>query len=297
MANKTRLPLNFKEIKSKSLKAGVVYALRTYSFYDEEKEERKILKTDASGRQLEKLLKDGNRNNISKTLTTLKDSGMIIERGKYYIIPDLPKDVSYRDISTDFMKQLLQKRNSAYIMVYLWLHRRYYTRIQKGQEPLFSIGDILRQVFQVYSRSQNSYNRVTSILAEMVNDGVLAFGTVRVGRTFLRKIYGLSECFASEAVLKMIIENQTKNIDDDYVDTDTEEFENVEIEEEHPVIMSPVYFHLLGSNKDYTFDEIKDELEFRTREWVEENFYALPENRELIYTSGLDEVFPQFFGF
>lgn len=297
MANKTRLPLNFKEIKEKKLKAGVVYALRTYSFYDTEKEQRKILKTDASGRQLEKVLEDGNRNNISKTIKQLKEDNVLIEQGKYYIISELPKEMSYRDISTDFMKQLLQKRNSSYIMVYLWLHRRYYTRIQKQQEPLFSIGDILRQVFQVYSRSQNSYNRVTSILAEMVNDGILAFGTVRIGRTFLKKIYGLSECFASEEILKMIIKNQTKNIDDDYIDTDSEEFNDVKIDEEYPVITTPVVFHLLGRSKDYTYDEIKDELFMRDKSWVEENFYALPENRELIYTSGLDEEFPQYFDF
>ena len=296
---KTRLPLNFEEIKEKHLKAGVVYALRTYSFYDTQKSERKILKTDASGRKLETMLKDGNRNHVTKAVTQLKKDNVLVDMGKFYVIKDIPKEVSSLELPTEFVKELLRTRNSEYIMIYLWLYRRYNMRKSQGQLPLFTVGDILSKVFFIKGRNKSTYKRINQTLADLVADGLVDFRVVRIGRTYLKEILGVSEQFMTRKIVEKAIEQQQVNKEDDYIDTDTLDYDNLQIEEAGPVITSPakVLFCLKGSNKKYTYEEIKDELFMQSREWVEENFYALPENRELIYSSGLDEEFPQYFGF
>lgn len=297
--SKTRLPLDFENMKKNKLKPGVVYALRTYSFYDTKKSERKILKADVTGRKLEKLLKDGNRNHVTKAVTQLKRDNILVESGKFYIIKDIPKEVSSLELPTEFVKELLQKKNSEYIMIYLWLLRRYNMKRNNNQIPLFSIGDILRHVFGFENnRNASTYKRVKTTLAEIISDGLLEMCRVKVGRTYLNEILYVGDRFICREIIQSAIDKQP-GMDNDYADSDKLDYDNLTTEQVGPPIVSPtvLLFKFRGSNKEYTFEETKQLLEGKSQEWVEENFYKEGNNKELIYTSGLDEEFPQYFNF
>ena len=260
----TNVELNFLDMKRKKIKPGVVYALRAFSFYDEKTNKRKILKSEATGRNLSNILFDGNKNNITQTLKKLQSDGIVTTKGDYYIIKDIPNGTSFRSIPTAFMKELLKTRSSDYIVTYLWLHRRYHQKTSMSKEPLFTIGDILRQVFDVHSKSKTSYDRVASILAEMVNDGLLEFAVVRIGRTYLRKIFAVNERFYVRDVIKENIKKVPEK--SDYKDSDDKEFEDVEIEETYPIVESPmkIIFKLHGALEDgrteLTWPELQEYL-------------------------------------
>ena len=198
----THVEADPKILRTKGLKANALFALRAYSFYDKKNNQRKISRKDASNRQLASLAKDLNKDNVGKSLNILKSKNIIKEEGEYYILNEI--DGAYFNIDTDFLKELLYKRNSDYVNIYLWLRNRFFYRCKEGRPAYFSIKDILEHVFQYKTRDMRVYNRIKNILADIVADGLITYKIMRVNENlYLREIFAIREEFViAEAAKK-----------------------------------------------------------------------------------------------
>lgn len=233
MANETHLTTDFNILSDSGIKANVYYYIETLSIYDEEKDERKILKSNATCRGISTFVKGVTPNQASKTLKHMKDTGRLVEReieGKaYYIVEKTPG--SYRPLSTDFAKQLISLRNSDTVKIYLWLHRRWGSYLEgKRKNPYFSKKDIAENCLK-RAYSANVSKRIEEMLADLYLSGLLSFSIKRVGKTFLREILNISETFLCEDVADKVIQymqekgykETTENLDDlEVTEDDTE---------------------------------------------------------------------------
>lgn len=213
---KTNFDTNFKRLNVKKFKANALYALRAYSIYDQENKQRKILKKEASSRKIADLIQDGNKDNVSSSIKILKEQGIVKEEGQYYVIDDRLNE-SHRPLDTEFAKELISKRNSETVMVYLWLHRRLAQKRSIGKRCLFSQKDILEGVFQVNYQNGQWSKKIRSILADLSNSGLIEYSVVAINDTYLRELIAVHEEFSLNKAVEDAEEkamNGKENVED-----------------------------------------------------------------------------------
>lgn len=302
----TRLEVDLTSMDHKKFKPSVLFALRANSFYDTKTHTRKIKKSEASGRKLANVIHDANKDNVLTSISKLKEAGIVKEDGKFYIIEDIQDGISYKDMDTDFIKELVAKRSSEYIMTYLWLYRRWEWKKSLGQSALFSIGDILRSVFDIQYKNGFYYEKVRDIIADMVSDGLLVYNVIKVNDTFLRAIVTMRT--------KFIISDIVKEQDGIYFGNknDYTQTVNIKMDEDEPkVIESSIgvkeapklqlpskCIYVRAENgaliaKDISFIDSLFEFDEISQEELD-SMLLIPQNSDIIKEEKLAERFPQY---
>ena len=295
----THVEADPKILRTKGLKANALFALRAYSFYDKKNNQRKISRKDASNRQLASLAKDLNKDNVSKSLSVLKSKNIIREEGEYYILNEI--DGGYFNIDTDFLKELLYKRNSDYVNIYLWLRNRFFYRCKEGRPAYFSIKDILEHVFQYKTRDMRVYNRIKNILADIVADGLVTYKIMRVNENlYLREIFAIREEF--------VIAEAAKEQDDKvFIDASKEKSTDDIGEASEAQEVATVGFDLgqvsriRMDNGKFEYTEIEKIKEYMLKKNIEEGKQSLvdsvektPDNQKALAAAGLLSIFANY---
>lgn len=218
-SKRTRVESDFRFLKQRGLKPNVLFAIRTYSFYDSVTGTRKILKSEVSGRKLSRKLCDANKDNVTKSVTILRSQGVLKEDGEFYLVSDIPQQRSSREVSTDFMKRMLRDRSGDYTLVYLWLSRRLSQKRSQGKFPFFSIGDIIKGIYLYETRNAKVYKKIQTILIDMLIDGTVDWGTIKIDNTWLKYIKSVNENFVFNESISQEYEKIFDTINDS-VDTD-----------------------------------------------------------------------------
>lgn len=169
---------------SSSLNSCLSY-LRAYSWYNKETGERVINKSDASVRKISENVVGRSKSSVGTDLKNLKEQGIVIERGKQYIIKE-PKG-SYIELPEEFVKQMLKTFNADTINIYNWLYRRWKYCGKNNKPCLFSYGDLAEEAMGKCNNDRNR-KQAQHNLAQLVLNGLIAYRIVRIGKTYLRML-------------------------------------------------------------------------------------------------------------
>lgn len=292
---RTHIEANPEILRTKGLKPTALFTLRAYSFYDQKSNQRKVSKKSMSGRKMSELAKDLNRDNSIGSIKKLIEKNIIKEEDGYYIIEDVRGQ--YFDIDTDFLKELLRKRTSDYIVIYLWLRNRFLYRCKEGRPAYFSIKDIVEKVYNYHTRNQKVYDKIKDILAEIVADGLITYYVIEINENrYLRQIMAYND--------KFVVQEAAKKQDKKYftttsseTNTDTIDGSNITTKIVDAVGVVMIQGHCSGEDKAFSSDEIYEALDGQEDWFVrcfrDENIYHTEENRRLLESTGLFEKFPQ----
>lgn len=199
------LDANFSRLNQKKFKPNVLYWVKVSSIYNKNTKQRTILKKQTNVRRIASEIADGNKDNVASSLAILKQQKYLLDDGEGRYIVQQPVHESYRNIDTDFAKELIRSRNSETVMVYVWMHRRWGNRYQKP--PTFTYKDILSQVFQKEYWSGQEDKRIRDIIGDLTASGLISYviqpvKLINGGQTFIRMLTNVREEFVVKNALK-----------------------------------------------------------------------------------------------
>lgn len=200
---------DFNFMTQKGLKPNSVVYIDTESFYNENIKKRLIEKKKLTGQAIADNVYDMNNNNACKSIKKLKDDGILElyfpeknKKAKFYVVNDRPNK-TYVRLPIDFVRELISRRNSETVMVYLFLYRRFEYCRKMFKPPYFSCGDIIEKVFGYEWKGGQIYKRVQTMIAELKADGLIQYEIKKVGKTYLRCLTQVNTRFvATEKILE-----------------------------------------------------------------------------------------------
>ena len=217
---KSNLDANFERIKSYKndgcFRASVLFYGKINSFYDQKTGMRMIKKKDFTGRALHESdsIKGINKDNASSSISILKKRKYITEDDtkKYYIIHE-PEGESFVSLKTSFARELIKKRPSDDVLVYIYLFRLFDIKRDLGKPACFTCKEIAVDVFRRDNPGGTIYEKIKDILAGLKNDGLIDYSIKKVelkdgGFTFVRRLLEVNQKFTS----KEEIRNQEEGI-------------------------------------------------------------------------------------
>lgn len=191
---------DFDFMNQKGLKSNSIVYVDTNSFYDKQRQARLIEKNKLTGLAMASKVKDLNKDNAAKSIKILKTKGMVEEyddgkkRKKFYVIKDR-NGRTYVRLPEEFARELIALRNSETVMVYLYLYKKWDFCINSVNEPRFTCGDILVDVFGYDWNNGRVYKKVQNILADLKGSGLIDYKIKPMGKTFVRVLTSVNTEF------------------------------------------------------------------------------------------------------
>ena len=199
------LDANFSRLNQKKFKPNVLYWVKVSSIYNNNTKKRTIPKKQITVRRIANQISDGNKDNVASSLAILKQQQYLLDDGAGNYVVQQPAHESYRNIDTNFARELIRTRNSETVMVYVWMHRRWGNRYQVA--PTFTYKDILSQVFQKTYWNGQEDKRIRDIIGDLTASGLISYVIQPVellngGKTFVRMLTNVREEFVVKNAFK-----------------------------------------------------------------------------------------------
>lgn len=182
--NNIRIELDFNLVKNKRVNYLVLFYLRTFSIYAEKLDKRIIQKNKTELNCFVRKNNSLNKNNVYKSLTALKEYGIIIDRGDYYELKDpIGSNIS---IDLDDAQRIIEYfYNQDDLVVFLWLLRRF--NMNRYDYCTFTKKDIVEKCLGL-KYNTGSCGKVSDILDRLKKIGLLNYTCFRSGKTFVNRI-------------------------------------------------------------------------------------------------------------
>ena len=147
--------------------------LQSLSYPDLESKETRVDKSKIPNQQIlaEKILGYKTRNTIGNHLKYLKDTGFVIDKGKYYVLPD--KEKMFFKIPLELLQYFIATVKEPVLKTYIYLGQRYN---YKPHDYVFTIKEIADHIGM-------NYNKNSKIVSNYI-DALERWGLIKVARYY-----------------------------------------------------------------------------------------------------------------
>lgn len=147
--------------------------LQSLSYPDPETKETRVDKSRLPGQDYiaEEILKCKSRNTVGNHLRYLKDTGFIIDEGKYYVLPDREK--MFFKMPLELLNYFIDVVKQPVLKTYIYLGQRF---SYKPHDYVFTIREIAEHIGM-------NYNKQSAIISNYV-DVLERLGLIKVARYY-----------------------------------------------------------------------------------------------------------------
>ena len=156
--------------------------LQSQSYPDPETKETRVDKSRLPNQEIlaNQILKCKSRNTIGNHLKYLKDTGFVIDKGKYYILPDREK--MFFKMPLKLLNYFVDTLKEPVLKTYIYLGQRY---SYKPHDYIFTIKEIAEHIGMNYNKQSKTITNYIDILERV---GLIKVAHFYEGKTPLMKL-------------------------------------------------------------------------------------------------------------
>lgn len=234
---------------------NVANYIRSYSYFNEDQEQRLISGDQLSSRVIEQNIEGQKKSTIVKRVDEYKHNGFLIKSdvGNFYIV--MEPQGSYIALPIEFVKKMIKTFNSNTNKIYVWLYRRYHYYRSQGKHCYFTKGQICVEALGQSDQTANR-QKVEIALTQLALNGLIRYSVLRYGETFLREL----NFIGTEFVIADAVEQKINLITENGRETKIDATFNEEFIEGQPLLA--VGFNIMPSGILAEQDEILKKKQF-----------------------------------